>query len=149
MPFKDGNLTPLQLKDIFSSVIKQRKIISHLEAVKNIYFGVSGTDKDFHDRMFRHNQNQKIKFVPSSNYNSCKLISVGDTFVLEDGQTVIVNENDIKKLEVLAITEFTYREFSNYSKKLINEKGGGEGLKFSEQKTLYFRYGNNEIKNIE
>lgn len=90
--------------------------------------------------MNSYNSEEGFLYV-KPNFRRCRLAVAGDKFLLRDGTSVVLHRNDIRKLEVVAISQTQYGQFAAYSKNLMNILGGGEIGGNSLHQILYVRFG--------
>lgn len=146
--FADGNLNRAQLECLFKRTIASKNVITKLKNDRLVYFGVTGV---FAERMQVHNNRTRLHFVADKvdrkSFADCLLVEAGSKFKIEDGSEVVVTRNDIRRLELIAIFEFTFGGFSQYSASLANQRGGGELSDGSD--VFYYRFGklNSEQRN--
>jgi hypothetical protein len=94
--------------------------------------------------MKRYNALPYYEKLRSQAFKKQILVKAGQRFTIAEHETVTLTKRDIRKLEMVAITQLKFGRYSEYTDNVMNIVGGGECQ--SEKEILYFRLGWNNKK---
>jgi hypothetical protein len=120
-----------------------------------IKFGYS-RDTNFKERMRKYDRGDEDKFEPAISLDDTVLLSTAEEFILESGDKVTLTANDIRKCEVMCISQFWFLDYRDFSHLLINNGGGGDISSSKKEREsvereledakIYFRIGRERMK---
>lgn len=149
---KIGNASVGELKEIWQLILAKNKRIQKIlksASKKCIKVGVTAdvSSEQFKKRMRIYNDEKDPRngsnvfdYVDSSKFFECVLAKSGDEFLLGSKKRITLTSEDIRLLEIVAITSFKYGEQVQFSQKCLNISYGGETISGIVD-TLYWRAG--------
>jgi hypothetical protein len=95
--------------------------------------------------MTEYNALEYYEKLQSRAFKDQILVKAGQKFTISAHETVTLNKRDIRKLEMVAITQLKFGRYSEYTDNVMNVMGGGENS-VKDKEILYFRLGWNNKK---
>ncbi|KAG5668751.1 hypothetical protein PVAND_016678 [Polypedilum vanderplanki] len=122
MLFCDGNLSSVEIEKCVKIII-ETKVLNHVRNDKKVKFGYS-RNGNFQKRMSDYDYDKKIKYEKTSNIDEYILITSGE-FIEFGNKSFLLTPNDIRKFELMFISQFWFLDYKRFSHLLLNNNGGG------------------------